>query len=188
MACAEIESVPPGTPSLGSVPMAQPVRSSGAEEHAIYVVAGGNHVTIELDRTETGGVLDAIEVFARPGGGPPPHRHEFAEWFLVREGTLTICEERDGTVVPTREVAAGGSFWVPPWVVHGTLNLTEDDVRFQTVGQPGLMSGYFAEAGVKVADPGEAPEVTPSGPAEVGEIATRWGIEFWTGPVERPDA
>jgi quercetin dioxygenase-like cupin family protein len=146
--------------------MTEPVRSRDADEYAIYVVAGGTHVTVELDRSETDGVLDAIEVFARPGGGPPPHRHEFAEWFLVREGTLTICEERDGTVVPTREVPAGAGFWVPPGVVHGTLNLTDDDVRFQTVGQPGLMSGYFAEAGVKVTDPGEIPTATPPGPAK----------------------
>jgi quercetin dioxygenase-like cupin family protein len=164
--------------------MAEPVRSCGAEEHTIYAVAGGNHVTIELDRAETDGVLDAIEVFARPGGGPPPHRHEFAEWFLVREGTLTICEERGGTVVPTRDVPAGGSFWVPPWVVHGTLNLTDGDVRFQTVGQPGLMSGYFAEAGIRVAGPEETPAVEPPGPNQLKEIAERWGIEFWTGPVE----
>jgi hypothetical protein len=46
------------------------------------------------------------------------------------------------------------------------------------------MSGYFAEAGVKVVDPGESPVTAPPGPAEMGEIATRWGIEFWTGPVE----
>jgi hypothetical protein len=89
--------------------MAEPVRSRGADEHTIYAVAGGNHVTIELDRAETGGVIDAIEVFARPGGGPPPHRHEFAEWFLVREGTLMICKERDGNVVPTRDVPAGAA-------------------------------------------------------------------------------
>lgn len=46
--------------------------------------AGGNHVTVELDREAAGGELDVIEVLARPGGGPLPHRHAFAEWFLVR--------------------------------------------------------------------------------------------------------
>ncbi|HEY0276809.1 MAG TPA: cupin domain-containing protein [Solirubrobacterales bacterium] len=165
--------------------MTEPIETRAAAEHTIYVVAGGNHVTIELDRAETDGVLDAIEVLAGPGGGPPPHRHEFAEWFLVREGTLTICEERDGAVVPTREVPAGGSFWVPPWAVHGTLNLSDADVRFQTIGQPGLMSGYFAEAGVVVLSPGEPPASEPPGPAQLKEIAARWGIEFWTGPVDR---
>ncbi|HEX3736040.1 MAG TPA: hypothetical protein VHV53_00735 [Solirubrobacterales bacterium] len=90
-----------------------PIEPQTAGEHPIYVVAGGNRVTIELDRAATGGVVDAIEVLAGPGGGPPPHRHEFGEWFLVRAGTLTICEERDGTVVCTREVPVGGSFRRP---------------------------------------------------------------------------
>jgi quercetin dioxygenase-like cupin family protein len=162
-----------------------PIEPRAAGGHTIYAVAGGNHVTVQLERGETDGTLDAIEVLAGPGGGPPPHRHEFAEWFLVREGTLTICEEREGTVVCTREVAAGGSFWVPPWTVHGTLNLSDADVRFQTIGQPGLMSGYFAAAGVEVADPEEAPPREPPGPAELVEISARWGIEFWAGPVDR---
>jgi quercetin dioxygenase-like cupin family protein len=161
-----------------------PIAVRTVAEHRIYVVAGGNHVTVELDHTETDGSLDVIEVLAKPGGGPPAHSHAFAEWFRVREGTLTICEERDGTVVCTREVAAGGSFWVPPWAVHGTLNLTDGDVVFETVGQPGLMTGYFAEAGVPVTDPEEAPPREPPGPAELGEIAERWGIKFWTGPVD----
>jgi quercetin dioxygenase-like cupin family protein len=162
-----------------------PIRARTATEHAICVVAGGNHVTIQLDRAETDGALDAIEVLAQPGGGPPPHRHEFAEWFLVREGTLTICEELDGVVVCTREVPAGGSFWVPPWTVHGTLNLSDAECRFQTIGLPGLMSGYFAEAGVTVADPEEAPATEPPGPEVLKDIAAKWGVEFWTGPVDR---
>jgi hypothetical protein len=46
------------------------------------------------------------------------------------------------------------------------------------------MSGYFAEAGVVVADPAEAPPREPPGPAELAEISARWSIEFWTGPVD----
>jgi hypothetical protein len=30
-----------------------------------------------------------------PGGGPPAHQHEFAEWFDVLEGELRISGERD---------------------------------------------------------------------------------------------
>jgi quercetin dioxygenase-like cupin family protein len=162
-----------------------PIQPKRTSEGPIYAVAGGNHVLIELDGKETDGLLDAIEVLAQPGGGPPPHSHSFAEWFVVREGVLTVCEERDGTVVCTREVGAGESFWVPPWVVHGTLNLTDSLVRFQTVGQPGLMSGYFREAGVLVADLDSPPEREPAGPAELTEIAKRWEVDFWTGPVDR---
>ena len=101
-----------------------PVTPVSSADHKIYAVAGGNHVTIELDRAMTGGLLDVIEVLAQPGGGPPPHSHGFGEWFLVREGELTLCEERDGIVVTTATLGPGDSAWIGPEVVHGTLNLS----------------------------------------------------------------
>jgi hypothetical protein len=42
---------------------------------SVYAIAGGNHITILLDRDATRGEEDIIEVTAQPGGGPPPHRH-----------------------------------------------------------------------------------------------------------------
>ncbi len=153
-------------------------------ERPVYVVAGGNHVALLLDREVSAGLLDVIVVLAQPGGGPPPHRHAFAEWFCVLDGELTISEERDGTVVCTRMLAAGESLFVPPWTVHGTLNLSQAPTRFQVTGQPGAMTGYFAQAGVLVSDEGAAPDHPPPGPAELKDIAVAWGIEFWTGPVD----
>ena len=161
-----------------------PVTPVLAARHPVYAVAGGNHVTIQLDRALTGGDVDAIEVLAQPGGGPPPHRHDFGEWFMVRDGELTLCEERDGVVVCTATLGAGDSVWVPPGVVHGTLNLSDAVAQFQVIGRPGAMTGYFAQAGVQVPDPLTPPATTPPGPAELREISARWGIEFWTGPVD----
>jgi quercetin dioxygenase-like cupin family protein len=160
-----------GAPILGS-------------DRVVYAVAGGNHVVIELDRSVTDGKLDVIEVLAQPGGGPPPHSHAFGEWFLVREGELTLCEERDGKVVCTSTLTAGDSVWIAPWVVHGTLNLSKAPTRFQVIGQPGAMTGYFAQAGVQVADTNSQPTTTPPGPSELRGISERWGIKFWTGPTD----
>jgi quercetin dioxygenase-like cupin family protein len=161
-----------------------PLSPAAGSDQLVYAVAGGNHVTIELDRSITGGLLDAIEVLARPGGGPPPHSHAFAEWFLVREGELTLCEERDGTVIRTATLSAGDSVWVAPWIVHGTLNLSDAPTRFQVIGQPGAMTGYFAQAGVRVADTSSPPDAPPPGPDDLREISERWGIKFWTGPTD----
>jgi quercetin dioxygenase-like cupin family protein len=146
-----------------------------------YVVAGGNHVTVLLDRTQSGDLFDVIDVRACPGGGPPAHRHAFAEWFRVLEGELTLCEEVDGEMRPTHTLSAGDSVFVAPWSYHATLNLSEAICRFQVVGQPAMMSGYFAEAGVRVADPTTAADHPPAGPDQLRELAERWGIEFWAG-------
>ncbi len=164
---------------------AAPLRPIRQAQGTIYAVAGGNHVTIELDRSATDASMDAIEVLAQPGGGPPPHRHAFGEWFRVRAGELTLSEERNGTVVCTRVISAGESVWVPPWVIHGTLNLSDVPVRFAVIGVPGSMSGYFAEAGIEVPDELTVPSTEPPGPAQLAEISARWGIEFWGGPVDR---
>jgi quercetin dioxygenase-like cupin family protein len=137
-----------------------------------------------LDRRDTTSAFDVIEVLAQPGGGPPPHRHAFAEWFRVIDGELTISEERDGTVICTSTLGPGDTIFVPPWIVHGTLNLSDAPTRFEVVGQPGAMTGYFLEAGVPVRDERTPPDRAPPGPAELGEIAPRWGIEFWKGPVD----
>lgn len=160
----------------------RPVPVAGSDQ-LVYAVAGGNHVTIELDRSVTGGHLDAIEVLAQPRGGPPPHSHAFAEWFLVREGKLTLCEEREGTVICTATLSEGDSVWIAPWVVHGTLNLSDAPARFQVIGQPAAMTGYFAQAGVRVADTNSPPGTAPPGPDDLKEISERWGIKFWTGPT-----
>jgi len=84
----------------------------------------------------------------------------------------------------TSTLVAGDTIFVPPWAVHGTLNLSDSPARFQVIGQPGAMTGYFIEAGVRVPDERTRPDREPPGPAELRDIATRWGIEFWTGPVE----
>jgi quercetin dioxygenase-like cupin family protein len=162
----------------------QPLSATHPAQRATYAVAGGNRVTLLLDRSHTGSAFDVIEVLAQPGGGPPPHRHAFAEWFRILEGELTIAEERDGTVVCTRRLRSGDTLYVPPWTVHGTLNLSKAPARFEVVGQPGAMTGYFLEAGVRVPDESAVPEQDPPGPTQLGEIARRWGIEFWTGQVD----
>lgn len=161
-----------------------PLRSTPFAAKPVYVVAGGNHVTIELDQRVTDGKLDVVEVLAQPAGGPPAHSHAFGEWFLVRQGELTLCEDRDGTVVPTTTLAAGDSVWIAPWVVHGTLNLSDAPTRFQVIGQPGAMTAYFAEAGIRVADPTTPPATPPPGADQLGEISARWGIKLWDGPID----
>jgi len=46
------------------------------------------------------------------------------------------------------------------------------------------MSAYFADAGIEVPDEQTLSATDPPGPSTVQEIATRWGIEFWTGPID----
>jgi hypothetical protein len=63
--------------------------------------------------------------------------------------------------------------FVPPWAVHGTVNLSHVPARFEVVGQPGAMTGYFAETGVLVSDESTPPERDPPDPPQLREIAPK---------------
>jgi quercetin dioxygenase-like cupin family protein len=147
----------------------------------VRVVKGGNHVTTLLDAGATGHAVDAISVRADAGGGPPPHRHAFGEWFHVLEGSLEITTARDGEIVALCTAEAGDSVWVPPDAWHGTINASEREVRFVVVGVPGTMTEYFAEAGIEVPNEATPPSTEPPGPAELGDLPARHGITFFPG-------
>ena len=165
---------------MPSVPL--PLSPLPVSERPVYVVAGGNHVTLLLDRGVSGGLVDVIDVLAQPGGGPPPHRHAFAEWFCVLAGELTISEERDGRVACTRTLTAGESCAAMdgPWNAQSLQRPS----TISSHRQPGTMTGYFAQAGVRVPTEGAPPDRPPPGPSQLKDIAAAWGIEFWTGPID----
>ncbi len=136
---------------------------------------------IVVDADDTGGHFDLIEVLAQPGGGPPPHRHSFSEWFHVLEGTLRFTGEQNGQIVTLRDVGPGEVVKVPAQCWHGTINATDQPVRFTVAGQPGVMSRYFRQAGVPVATMQSPALRKPPGPAELAELVQHYGVEFWPG-------
>ncbi len=153
----------------------------GIREPFICVVAGGNHVMIMVDARDTDGAFDVVQVTAQPGGGPPPHCHAFEEWFHVLEGTLTFTGAHDGQIVPVTTAGPGQVVVVPPGTWHGTVNNTDQPVRFTVVGRPGVMSTYFREAGVPVHSMTDPPATTPPGPDALRHIAEEHDIVFWPG-------
>lgn len=155
-------------------------------EPFLGVVAGGNHVAILVDAAETDGSFDVVEVLAQPGGGPPPHRHAFEEWFRVLEGTLTFTGVREGAIVPIADVGPGRVVVVPPQRWHGTVNRTTSPVRFTVVGRPGVMSRYFRQASVPVASMTTPPAREPPGPSQLTPLAEAHGIVFWTPEADSP--
>jgi quercetin dioxygenase-like cupin family protein len=163
--------------STGGSP--SPIEVTRHDEAEVRVVKGGNHVTTLLGAGASGRAVDAIAVRADPGGGPPPHRHHFGEWFHVLEGSLQITTATHGQIVPFCTVGAGDSVWVPPDAWHGTVNASDEQVRFLVVGVPAAMTEYFAQAGVVVPDEHTPPSTEPPGPADLGDLPSRHGIIFF---------
>ena len=150
-----------------------------AEDALVRVVAGANHVTTLLHTDQTAGAVDAIRVRADTGGGPPPHRHVFGEWFYVEAGTLDITGHEGDSIVTVATLHAGDSAWVPPNIWHGTVNPAEMPARFLVIGLPGIMTSYFDQAGVLVADEQTGPSQNPPGPDQLSKLASDHGIVFF---------
>ena len=157
------------------------------QEQDDFRVADGRYVTVKLDRSETGGAIDVIEILADPGvDAPQPHRHAYGEWFRVLEGELTICEAVDGTIVPTTTLCAGDTVWIAPHTWHGTLNLFDEETRYEVITVPGTMTGALRQAGVKLGPRPEEITTEMPDPEQLKRTAARWGIEFWDGPTDLP--
>jgi quercetin dioxygenase-like cupin family protein len=131
----------------------------------------GDQVTLKATGPQTGGMLTALEVVARPGSGPPPHTHMHAELFAVLDGVLDV--ERDGVVSRLR---AGDAAAVPCGVVHTYRNTSSADARFLAVLHPAGHERFLAE----LARDGRGPDGPD--PARIAEIGRRHGVTFPAPP------
>lgn len=63
----------------------------------------GDTYTILLTGEDTAGRFCLIDMHIPPGGGPPPHRHDFEETFTILEGELDATFRRRKQVVRAGE-------------------------------------------------------------------------------------
>src|ERR1700740_408275 len=53
-----------------------------------HISVAGDIYTILVSGAQTGGRYCLIDMHVPPGGGPPPHRHDFEELFSILEGQV----------------------------------------------------------------------------------------------------
>src|SRR3978361_2392642 len=53
-----------------------------------HIALAGDTYTILVSGKDTAGRYCLIDMHIPPGGGPPPHRHDFEESFTVLEGEM----------------------------------------------------------------------------------------------------
>jgi uncharacterized cupin superfamily protein len=81
-----------------------------------------------------------------PGGGPPPHRHDFEETFTILEGELSATFRGK-----TQVVRAGETIHVPSNAPHQFSNLSAEAVRLLCICSPAGLDEFFLEVGISVA-------------------------------------
>src|SRR6201996_4322815 len=106
----------------------------------------GDTYTILLSGTDTAGRFTLIDMHVPPGGGPPPHRHDFEETFILLDGELQAIFRGE-----KRSVRAGETIHIPANAPHHFHNASSRPVRMLCICSPAGQEEFFKEIGTPVA-------------------------------------
>ena len=88
--------------------------------------------------------MSGVTLHVPPGGGPPPHRHDFEETFVLLEGEIEAIRGNK------RVVRAGQTIKVPANTPHQFHNYSSKPVRMLCICSPSVQEEFFKEVGVPV--------------------------------------
>jgi len=106
----------------------------------------GDTYTILLAGADTAGKFCLIDMHIPPGGGPPPHRHDFEETFTLLEGELSFIFRGKKSVA-----RAGETVHIPANAPHQFHNASAQPARLLCICSPAGQDEFFLELGVPVA-------------------------------------
>ena len=104
----------------------------------------GDTYTITLTGDDTAGRFCVIDMHIPPGGGPPPHRHDFEEAFILLEGEVEATFRGKKSIV-----RAGDTLNIPANAPHQFLNASTGPVRMLCICSPAGQEKF--SVGVQVA-------------------------------------
>ena len=107
-------------------------------------VAGGTY-TVLLTGEDTAGRYTLIDMHVPPGGGPPPHRHDFEEMFTVLDGEIELTFRGVPLVARTGETVN-----VPANAPHSFRNVGDRPARLLCMCTPAGQERFFAAVGDRV--------------------------------------
>ncbi len=145
---------------------------------AIHLGVAGGTYTILVSSDDTAGRFCLIEMFVPPGGGPPPHRHDFEENILLLEGELAFTFRGQ-----TQTIKAGETVNIPSNAPHRFQNTSSQPARMLCICVPGGQDEFFKEVGVRVDGPRvRAPKPTPEEQekivAKIKSLSTKYRTEL----------
>src|ERR1700682_6381324 len=94
------------------------------DENLPHIGLVGDTYTILLTGKDTAGRYALIDMFVPPGGGPPPHRHDFEEMFHVPEGEVEVLFRGAKSTA-----GVGMTVNVPANALHAFQNVADKPAR-----------------------------------------------------------
>jgi mannose-6-phosphate isomerase-like protein (cupin superfamily) len=106
----------------------------------------GDTYTILLRGEDTAGRYCLIDMLVPPGGGPPPHRHDFEEMFSVIEGEIEVTFRGAKSLLRVGETAN-----IPANAPHEFHNVSQRPARLLCICSPAGQEEFFMAVGAPVA-------------------------------------
>jgi quercetin dioxygenase-like cupin family protein len=133
--------------AVSHIPADDPKRSLtvAQSDNLPHIGLVGDTYTITVTGEQTAGRFCVIDMHIPPGGGPPPHRHDFEETFILLEGQM------EATFRGTKStVRAGETLNIPANAPHQFHNAFGEAVRMLCICSPAGQDKFFLEVGVPV--------------------------------------
>jgi quercetin dioxygenase-like cupin family protein len=105
----------------------------------------GDTYTILVSGEDTTGRYALIDMHVPPGGGPPPHRHDFEEMFSILDGEIELTFRGEKTVV-----RAGETVNIPANAPHAFRNVSDVPARLLCMCSPSGQEEFFRAVGTPV--------------------------------------
>ena len=146
----------PSTQLTSPVPLDDLMRSlvlaGSNNQNTPHIGLVGDTYTVLLAGKDTAGRFCLIDMHIPPGGGPPPHRHDFEESFILLEGEIEAMFRGLKSVV-----RAGETVHIPANAPHQFQNTSDQPARLLCICSPAGQEEFFAQVGVPVATRTTAP-------------------------------
>jgi quercetin dioxygenase-like cupin family protein len=140
-------AIPPDDPQR-TLAVARPDRDQGLTHLGVV----GDTYTILLTGADTAGRYALIDMHVPPGGGPPPHRHDFEEMFTVLDGEVLLTFRGQQSVA-----RAGETVNVPANAPHAFTNASGAPARLLCMCSPPGQEDFFLGVGQRVGTRTEPP-------------------------------
>jgi quercetin dioxygenase-like cupin family protein len=116
------------------------------DQHLPHIGLVGDTYTITITGDETDGRFCVIDMYIPQSGGPPPHRHDFEETFVLLEGEMEATFRGSKSIV-----RAGDTLNIPSNAPHQFHNASTRPARMLCICSPAGQEKFFMEVGVAVA-------------------------------------
>lgn len=130
----------------------------------------GDTYTILLSGKDTNGQYCLVDMHIPANGGPPPHRHDFEETFMILEGEIEATFRGNISVV-----RSGETIHIPANAPHQFRNASRVPARMLCICSPAGQEEFFATVGVPVASR-TAPPPKLDDIAQAAFIAKAFGL------------